>query len=126
MLLDIVVEFLLVKIELLIMTVHTLLFLILIIKIIDTIKLKTLHAHDFIMTLLRHLLPSQFKIIRYYGFYRLKHSIHLKMVPLIKEHCRKVRKQLLKYEFSISMSFHRNPFDCPKCGTRLDFVLYIE
>ena len=38
----------------------------------------------------------------------------------------KVRKQLLKYEFSISMSFHRNPFDCPKCGTKLDFVLCIE
>ena len=78
------------------------------------------------MTLLRHLLPSQFKIIRYYDFYRLKHSIHLKMVPLIKEHCRKVRKQLLKYELSISMSFHRNPFDCPKCGIKLDFVLCIE
>ncbi len=44
-----------------------------------------LHAHDFIMTLLRHLLPSQFKIIRYYNFYSFKHSIHLKMVPLIKE-----------------------------------------
>ena len=78
------------------------------------------------MTLLRHLLPSQFKIIRYYDFYRLKHSIHLKMVPLIKEHCRKVRKQLLKYELSISMSFHRNPFDCPKCGIKFDFVLCIE
>lgn len=78
------------------------------------------------MTLLRHLLPSQFKIIRYYNFYSFKHSIHLKMVPLIKEHCRKVRKQLLKYELSISMSFHRNHFHCPKCGTKLDFVLCIE
>lgn len=85
-----------------------------------------LHAHDFIMTLLRHILPSQFKIIRYYGFYSFKHSIHLKMVPLIKEHCRKVRKQLLKYELSISMSFHRNPFHCHKCDTKLDFALCIE
>ena len=48
------------------------------------------------------------------------------MVPLIKEHCRKVRKQLLKYELSVSMSFHRNPFNCPKCGTKFDFVLCIE
>ena len=86
----------------------------------------TLHAHDFIMILLRHLLPTQFKIIRYYGFYRLKHSIHSKMIPLIKDHCRNIRKQLLKYEFSVSISFHRNPFDYPKCGTRMDFVLCIE
>ena len=28
----------------------------------------TLSASEFIMTLLRHLLPTQFKIIRYYGF----------------------------------------------------------
>ena len=33
---------------------------------------------QFIMLLLRHLLPTQFKIIRYYGFYRKKHSIHSK------------------------------------------------
>lgn len=48
------------------------------------------------------------------------------MIPLIKDHCRNIRKQLLKYEFSVSISFHRNPFDCPKCGTRMDFVLCIE
>ena len=30
----------------------------------------TLSASQFIMVLLRHLLPTQFKIIRYYGFYR--------------------------------------------------------
>ena len=48
------------------------------------------------------------------------------MIPLIKVHCRKIRKQLLKYELSISFSFHRNPFDCPKCGTKIDFVLCIE
>lgn len=48
----------------------------------------------------------------------------LKLIfPLIKEYCLKVRKQLLKYELSVSMSFNRNPFDCPKCGTKLDFVL---
>ena len=32
----------------------------------------TVPASQFIMILLRHLLPSQFKIIRYYGFYRKK------------------------------------------------------
>ncbi len=52
----------------------------------------TLNASQFIMILLRHLLPSQFKIIRYYGFYRIKHSMHNKMIPLIKKHLRSFRK----------------------------------
>ena len=86
----------------------------------------TLFAPDFIMILLRHLLPTQFKIIRYYGFYRKKHSLHSKMVPLIKQHCRNFRKQLLKYEVSISIAFHRNPYNCPKCDTKMNFVLCIN
>ena len=87
---------------------------------------STLSASQFIMILLRHLLPSQFKIIRYYGFYRKKHSIHSKMIPLIKPHCRNFRKQLLKYEISISMAFNRSPYNCPKCDTKMNFVLCIN
>ncbi len=86
----------------------------------------TLSASQFIMILLRHLLPTQFKIIRYYGFYRKKHSLHSKMIPLIKKHCRNFRKLLLKYELSISMAFHRDPYNCPKCDTKMKFVLCIN
>lgn len=86
----------------------------------------TLSASQFIMILLRHLLPTQFKIIRYYGFYRKKHSIHSRMIPLIKQHCRNFRKHLLKYEVSISMAFNRNPYNCPKCDTKMNFVLCIN
>ena len=86
----------------------------------------SLSASEFIMSLLRHLLPTQFKIIRYYGFYRRKHAIHSKMIPLIKEHCRNFRKQLLKYEISISMAFHREPYKCPKCDTKMNLVLCIN
>lgn len=83
-------------------------------------------ASEFILVLLRHLLPSQFKIIRYYGFYRKKHSIHSKMIPLIKLHCRNFRKQLLKYKASISMAFHRDPYNCPRCDTKMNFLLCIK
>lgn len=85
----------------------------------------TLSASQFIILLLRHLLPNQFKIIRYYGFYRKKHPLHNKMVPLIKEHVKTWRKNLLKYETSILLSFNRNPYNCPKCDTKMNFVLYI-
>ena len=78
------------------------------------------------MMLLRHLLPSQFKIIRYYGFYRKKHDIHNKMIPLIKKHTRNFRRQLLKHQSSILLSFNRAPYNCPKCNTKMDFVLCLN
>ena len=86
----------------------------------------SLSASDFILILLRHLLPSQFKIIRYYGFYKKKHLLHSKMVPLIKTHSRIFRKSLLKYQSSILLSFHRDPYNCPKCDTKMNFVLCIN
>lgn len=86
----------------------------------------TLSASQFIMILLRHLLPSNFKIIRYYGFYRKKHSLHSKMIPLIKSHCRNFRKSLLNYQVSILLAFNRDPFNCPKCDTKMNFVLCIN
>ena len=86
----------------------------------------SLSASEFILTLLRHLLPSQFKIIRYYGFYKKKHLLHPKMVPLIKPHSRIFRKSLLKYQASILLSFHRDPYNCPKCDTKMNFVLCIN
>jgi len=86
----------------------------------------TLPASQFIMILLRHLLPTQFKIIRYYGFYRKKHSLHSKMVPLIKQHCRNFRKSLLNHQANILLNFDRDPYNCPKCDTKMNFVLCIN
>ena len=86
----------------------------------------TVSASQFILILLRHLLPSQFKIIRYYGFYRKKHPIHSKMIPLIKPHCRIFRKSLLKHQANLSLSFNRDPYNCPKCDTKMDLVLYMN
>ena len=83
-------------------------------------------ASNFILMLLRHLLPSQFKIIRYYGFYRKKHSIHSKMIFIVKPHLRNFRKSLLKYHCSILLSFNRDPYNCPKCDTKMNFVLCIN
>ena len=36
---------------------------------------ETVTAEKFILMLLRHLIPSNYKIIRYYGFYRKKHKL---------------------------------------------------
>lgn len=86
----------------------------------------SVNAFEFISMLLRHLLPSQFKIIRYYGFYRKKSPIHSKMVPLIKDHAKKFKNDLSKYRNSILLSFNRDPYDCPKCGKRLIFSVFLN
>ena len=85
----------------------------------------TVSAEEFIITLLNHLIPSQFKIIRYYGFYRKKHKLHDKMIMLInKEHCN-IRKDLIKHRFSILNSFKRDPYNCPKCDIKMNFIVEI-
>lgn len=85
----------------------------------------TVHATEFILMILRHIIPEQFKIIRYYGFYRKKHKMHNKMVMLIDKAKHKIRRELLKYELSIMRTWNRSPYDCPKCGTRLNFAFEV-
>lgn len=85
----------------------------------------TVSASDFIMMIIRHLIPQQYKIIRYNGFYRKKHKLHDTMVLLIDKAKRLIRKSFLKYEISILKSFNRDPYNCPKCGTRMNFAFEV-
>lgn len=85
----------------------------------------TISAEVFIMTLIKHLIPSQFKIIRYYGFYRKKHKLHDKMIMLIDKTKRNIRKEFLNHKLSILKSFKRNPYNCPKCDINMNFVCEI-
>ena len=91
----------------------------------NTYKEITITAQEFIFMLLRHIIPTQFKIIRYYGFYRKKHSLHDKMVMLVQEFKRKIRKELLKHELSVLRYFNRNPYNCPKCDRKMKFAFEI-
>ena len=86
----------------------------------------TVSADEFISLLARHIVPPQFKIIRYYGFYRKKHFIHNDTLLLIKKDFRKFRKSLLKYQASILLAFKRDPYFCPKCDTKMSFLLCIN
>jgi hypothetical protein len=85
----------------------------------------TVSAAEFIFMILRHLVPTNFKIIRYYGFYRKKHNLHDKMVLLIDKAKRFVRKQFLKHENSISLAFKREIYNCPRCNVRMEHVVEI-
>ncbi len=85
----------------------------------------TVSAQEFITMLLRHIIPKNYKIIRYYGFYRKKHKVHDTIVMLIDKIKIPFRRQLLKYELSILKSFNRDPYKCPKCNKRMNFVCLI-
>ena len=86
----------------------------------------TVSASEFITILLRHLLPSNFKIIRYFGFYRKKHPLHDKMVMMISSEKKNIKKQMLKYSFCIRKFFNYNPFSCPICGMDMINICYIK
>ena len=85
----------------------------------------TVTAVEFIKILLRHLIPYNFKIIRYYGFYRKKHQNHDKMVKMIDEAKRTIRKQFLKHRMCLLKFFNREPYSCPKCNTIMKYACEI-
>lgn len=85
----------------------------------------TLPAVEFIKTLLRHLLPTNFKAIRYYGFYRKKDKNHDKMVMMVNETQKAIRKVYLKHRMCIMNFFGRDPYSCPKCGTIMEYACEI-
>ena len=88
----------------------------------DSYHEVTVSASEFILMIIRHLIPEQFKIIRYFGFYRKKPAIHDKMVLLIDKCKRKIRKELLRFDNLIYLSFHRQALNCPKCDTKMNFL----
>ena len=86
----------------------------------------TVSAFKFIEIILRHLIPSDFKTIRYYGFYAQKHPIHDKIVMLINDEKRKkMRKELLSHKLSVLLYFNSDPYSCPFCETLLNFAFVI-
>ena len=85
----------------------------------------TVNAHEFILLLLRHVLPKNYKAIRYFGFYRKKPKLHHYIKKLIDNSKKVIRKQLLKYELSIQLYFKKNPLYCPHCDVKMNLVALI-
>lgn len=92
----------------------------------DSYHEVTVSAVDFIKILLRHLLPANFKSIRYFGFYRKKHKLHDTMNMMISKEKKTIRKQILSYTMCILNFFKYNPYDCPNCSTRMSYLCEIE
>lgn len=89
----------------------------------DSYHEVTVTAEKFIKLLIRHLVPYEFKTIRYYGFYRKKPSCFDKINKLINKEKYTIRKTLLKHKLSIMNAFNRDPYTCPRCGNMLNYLL---
>lgn len=85
----------------------------------------TCTGEEFIMILLRHLIPHNMKTIRYYGFYRKKHKFHDKMILMVNKGLQKIRKQANNHRIRILMYFNRDPYSCPHCNTIMEHVCEI-
>ncbi len=83
-------------------------------------------AFNFISKLLRHLLPSNFKSIRYYGFYNKCDKISDDINLIIKVEKKSFYRSLIKWSNSILNSFNRIPIKCPKCGHLMNFMFEVS
>lgn len=72
---------------------------------------------DFIKRILMHLLPSNFKTIRYYGFYNKNDKINEEIFnKLISSEQKEHIAKNLKWNTLCLLSFKRIPIQCPKCN----------
>lgn len=77
-------------------------------------------AFSFITKILQHLLPTNFKSIRYYGFYNKSTSLCDKLIKIVRKEKIPFMRSLLKWHNSILKSFNRIPIKCPKCGRLME------
>lgn len=91
----------------------------------DSYHEVTVSAFEFIKLILKHLIPENFKIIRYNGFYRKKPKNHKSINKLINDEKRKVRKELLSHRLSILRFFKKDPLYCPHCDVKMNYVVLI-
>ena len=68
---------------------------------------------------------SNFKSIRYYGFYNKSTLLCDKLILLINKEKRKFMRSLIKWHNSILTSFNRIPIKCPKCGTLMELCFEV-
>ena len=85
----------------------------------------TCTAFEFIDMLLRHLIPYNYRTIRYCGFYRKKHKNHDKMVMMVNQVHHTVMKQMQSLRMSVLKYFNRDPYSCPKCNTVMKYACEI-
>ncbi len=86
----------------------------------DKIAVERIHIFEFIKRLIRHIPDSQFKTIRYYGFYTSrKNEIYESCKKIIDKVKLSFLKTLNTWRLMSLASFDIDPLKCEKCGTTM-------
>lgn len=89
----------------------------------DNFAVELIHIFEFISRLIRHIPESQFKTLRYYGFYASKgHKLYKKCKKFVQEFKIPIRKNLLKWRNLILICFNKDPLECPNCKITMNYV----
>ena len=88
----------------------------------DKFVVEKIHIYEFISRLIRHIPESQFKTIRYYGFYAShKHKFYNECRKLIPHFKTPFYNSLTRWRNLIIVSFKSDPLLCPKCQTVMTY-----
>lgn len=83
-------------------------------------------SFSFITKILKHLLPHNFKSIRYYGFYNKPNKLCDKLIKILNKEKSIFMRSLIQWHNSILTSFKRIPICCPKCGHLMELCFEVS
>lgn len=88
----------------------------------DKFVVEKIHIFEFIARLIRHIPDSQFKTIRYYGFYASKkHKLYNSCRKMIDKIKLPILKSFNSWHLLLMRTFNKNPLACDKCGDSMKF-----
>jgi hypothetical protein len=83
---------------------------------------ETIDAIDFIKRLVVHIPEEQFKMVRYYGIYAQHTKERPRLIKMVNDKIKELRKKMRKWRIRIMKSFGYDPLDCEKCGGKMSAI----
>lgn len=83
---------------------------------------EEIDAIEFIQRLIIHIPEEQFKMIRYYGIYAKSMEETPKLLRMVNEKVKELRRKMRKWRIRIMKSFGYDPLECGKCGGKMTAV----
>jgi len=85
----------------------------------DKEVVETIDAIEFIKRLVVHIPEEQFKMIRYYGIYAQHTKERPRLLKMVNEKIKELRRKMRKWQVRIMKSFGYDPLECEKCGGKM-------
>lgn len=80
---------------------------------------EEIDAIEFIRRLIVHIPEEQFKMIRYYGIYARSAKETPKLIRMVNDKIKELRRKMRKWKIRIMKSFGYDPLECEKCGGKM-------